>query len=235
MSFKVFLLPTLIQFIAWLLFYLMVGGEDWYKNNLPQIIFAALVSFLTYIVGTITLFFRPVFIKVKQHNIMENSIKETVIDIQRDKCKTLQNQRTISLQIIVERRGSIWWRIFNHLLKSHSVRLKISLRPPKLALIQEEFLFNIKTNESQGFDIILNSYFHELFRSNSDYSIEETHRYYVSYQYDFHVVNNAQYIIDPLIELEPVIHSKLNSFKGCCLRWLLKREIESHKLRISRR
>jgi hypothetical protein len=235
MSFKAFLIPTILQFIAWLFFYLIVGGENWYKNNFQQIAFAAVVSLMTYLVGTITLFFRPVVIKVKQHNIMESGLKETLIDIQRDKCKTLQNQRTISLQIIIERRGSIWWRVFNYLLKSHSVRLKVSLKPPKLALIQEAFLSNLETNETQGFDILLNPYFHELFQSNSDYNIEETHRYYVSYQSDFHEVTNAHYMIDPLIQIEPNTDLKWKWIKASCLQWLLKRGIESHKLRISKR
>lgn len=235
MNFKTFLIPTFIQFVAWLIFYYSFGDEAWYKNNFQQILFAACVSFLGYILGTITLFFRPVFVKVYQSNIMGSGMQETSIDIQREKCKTLQNQRTISLNIKIQRRGSLWWRIFNFLLKDHTVKLKVSLKPPKLALIQEIFLSNIQTNDTQGFDIILNPYFNELFQGNSDYSIEEEHRYYVSYQNDFHEVTNSNFIIDPVIHVETINQIKLPNIRVYCLKWLLKREIESHKLRITKR
>jgi hypothetical protein len=233
MKFRAFLIPTLIQLIAWLLFYLISGEEKWYKNNLPQISFAALVAFLTYLAGTITLFFRPIFLNVKQNNIMKT--KETVLDIQRGKCKSLQNQMTISLQLVIERKGSIWWKGFNRFLKSNTIRLRISLKPPKLALIQETFLSNLETNEFQGFDIELNPLFNELFQTNSDYSIEETYRYYISYQNDFHEVTNAQYVIDPLIQIEPNNYSKFTKIQTYILEWLLKREIDPHILRISKR
>jgi hypothetical protein len=234
MNFKTFLIPTLIQFVAWMIFYYSFGDQAWYKNNIQQVLFAACISLIGYIIGTITLFFRPVFIKVQQSNIMGDS-KETSIDIQKEKCKTLQNQRTISLNIQIDRRGSIWWRIFNILLKNTTVKLKVSLKPPKLAVIQESFLQNVETNETQGFNIILNPYLNELFEGNSNYGIDEKHRYYISYQKDFHEVTNSSYIIDPLILVETVNQSKLKWIKVSCLKWLLKRDIESHKIKIIKR
>lgn len=233
-----YFLSSFIQLIVWLSFYIVIGGDMWHQNKLKEIIFAFIVFSLSSIFGLITFFFRPITISVLQSNISHPDMKETLIDIQSNVLKTLQNQRTISFIISIERRGSIWWRLLNLMLKSQEITLSFSTRPEKLGLSQSSLTNpNIIVNENLGFDLILNEYFLALFKGNGTYPIDEKHEYYITIHPDFELPENATYVIDPIIHCKHKHEVKYFKKWFTSVSKLLVKvdKIEIHKIRVSKR
>ncbi|GGB53090.1 hypothetical protein [Fictibacillus barbaricus] len=237
MKLSTFISTTVAQLIAWLLFYSFIGGSTWHQNKLKEIIFVFVVFILTSIWGTFTYFFRPLTITLTQRNVSHPDLKNTVIDIQGEKLVTKQNQRTISYSIKIERRGSIWWRLFKKLLKFNDLVIQFSSSPYKMGLVQDTYTnHNIVPNQDQGFNYGLNEYFHELFKGSGNYTIFEKHHYFITAHPDFNYPPNATYIIEPTLTFISHNRSAVELIAATLSKSLIKiTELEKHEITVVKR
>jgi len=237
MKFKIYLITALSQLVVWVLFNVFIGGDLWVEDKLKEILFATAAFVFISIFGGITYFFRPLSIKISQNNIMNENMKDTIIDIQEGEVKTLQNQRTISFSIKFERRGSIWWRILKLLLRNQKFIISFQSIPNNVGL-QHTRTGNrmFSPNVMYGINFDFTKYFLQFLDSDGRYSIVEKHEYFIVIHPMYsELLSSGTYLIVPRLEIIQDRDSKVLTINSWILKKLLKKDIEEHKLTISMR
>lgn len=235
MQSKSLLITTLIQVVAWVLVHAIFKNEKWYEFKLQDVITILLIAALTFLVGAFTIFYRPLFLKVSQNNSIGEQEDKTIIDIQNNRCRVLQNQRTICLNVSLERRTSFWWLILKRIIANYEVYLNVRLNRPSLAIKEDKLYTAITPNTSQGFNLDLKQHIQDVYLGNSQYEIQEQYKYFIIYDGTMHNVMDSQYYIDPILTVNPINPKWYSKIITILFNWILRNEIQNHCVKIYKR
>ena len=232
---KKFFITQVVQAIVLVFFYYFLGFDQWLGNKFRDLVITVSVYLLVGLIGGISFFFRPLFMKIALSN-KRTEDKSTVIDIEDEELKTPQHRRTISISVSIERRGRIWWRLMKWVLKHNDVYVCVQAAPSDIYVqANDDVLINeIEMNEDKGFDLFIRDIFVQLSRRKKDFSIMK--------KYEFFVLNHSEITLPPAstYTIEPIIQIKKNS--GRSPQWLyhfvcnrlLKYETETHEVKVFR-
>lgn len=232
---KKFFITQVAQAIVLILFYYLLGFDQWLGNKFRDLIITISVYLLVGFLGGISFFFRPLFMKIILSN-KRTSENSTSIDIEDEELKTPQNRRTVSISVSIERKGSIWWKLMRWILKHNDVYVCVQASPSDIYVqANDEFVINeIEANVDRGFNLFIKDIFVQLSQRKKGFSILK--------KYEFFVLNHPEITLPPAstYTIEPVIQVKKNNGKApqwlyrfVCNR-LLKYETETHEVKVFR-
>lgn len=189
-----------VQFIALYFIFRFWSDSTWYQNKEKEILFVVVTYLFSLMLGWFTWILRPIKIEVKQTNQLGSGIDQTLIVQVNGESKTDQNLKTVKLELVINRKISIWWWLLMLRLKKQDVQLVVAPVPHGMLLqAHDRFQISEVTSTENGFNIDLSDFLIQLRNQIGKLSIEKTYLYSVTEHEDITIPSNMSSVVQPML------------------------------------
>jgi hypothetical protein len=230
---------SLIQFLAWLILYLIISRLAWFEDIMSDGLVVILVMLISYLFSLVTIFFRPIIININQKDHNHKHLDSMGIVIENQSITANQKDRIIDVNIAMSRKKSFWWGILLKYLKNFKIAIDFRLTKPAVTLTPSKQNNVCEKNIYYGFNLNINEYL-EILSENAtgNYRISEKYCYYLSYDNDEngeHLLPDVEYVVVPRLRIEISNPTLFKSVKIFLIRLLIGFKPEHFTLNIKQR
>lgn len=225
----------IIQIVSWAIIYFGFKNFTWYDEYFNELFKLFIPLVLSYLISLFAIFYKPYRIEILQTDILSSSDDPMTVLIEENQIKGLQKQHTINAEITFSRKRSLFWFLLVHSLKKYKVYIQFQLTFPVLSLNTVINDDRSEDNENQGFNFVLNDYIKVLANENSESSIRENFKYYLSYDVNINSLRvGVNYNIYPKVVVVPKsgIKNVFTDVYSRVINFLIKKQVKSFVIKI---
>lgn len=207
-----------VQSIQLVIFYFLMrkfwGTEQWYVDKVKELFFFLSITGLFFLVSLFTrVITSPIRININQEND-EFKLPFTTFSIRDRRC-TQEYERTIKLQICVERKYSFWGWITEILLKKSDVKLIIVPSAEGIGVqALDEMVLNGVSSYENGFEIQIGKYIERNLRLGQAGDFHKIIKYMVIEDRNT-IVHGEMFQISPTLKFDKWYYKFLSIFIRC--------------------
>lgn len=193
-----------IQFLVlYFVFRLFWSDSSWYQDKEKEILFLVATYLVYLLVSWFSWLRRPLLIEINQSNNLGAGITQTIIVQIDGEVKTDQSQRTVSMEVKISRRSSIWWFLLKILIKNKPLKLIIEPLIKEITL-QSHDVFSMEELRSTktGFEIDVSELIKVLDKQHGELCVIKTYLYIIPEHQDIIMPANLTTVIQPRFTLE---------------------------------
>lgn len=208
------------------------SNDQWVSNQYKKIGLTVLVHFVSLVFGAFTFLYRPLNSKVSifNSNDKDKDQKQTRLFIKDSKIDMQEYQRTFSCEIFLKKKQSLWWGPVIWLEKYNEITMQVLSRPDRISLqpVRQFLEPGVSRNVELGFSVDINKLILEFKEMPSEPSYHKNYYFFITNHPDIDFSINSTITIIADVKIKPSSAFSLAPI----LKWLLKKKVITHELRI---
>lgn len=224
-AFRTYFLIQTFQFIVLVLSFYFFTDSEFVEKRMQSYLFIFFAYLIFLFIAYIPFFVRPIKLSISQHSHLGKDLDTSVIVVRDKKVITPEDHRTVYLSVTIERKKSIWTKLFMNLINKNELYLRVLPLPQELIINPSDLYISQELSRFQkgAFQIKLNDFFKHFDDVKDEFNISKSYSYKPANHPEINIPEDLTAQIIPFLYYDKKF---INWF-----RLFVKVKVEHHKLR----